>query len=1371
MINLKKFTSFITRISLTVFLIFVSTFGNSAFNVSAVSDPGTVFLDKTAAEQGGGLYEITLKVWGIPVATPHDIVLVIDTSGSMGDSGRMAAAKDAAKGFVDQIIDLNDGHRIAVVNFANYPGVAHSFSTNKTTLKASIDALSANGGTHLEGGIYEATKLLQNDGLSANHKTIVVLGDGTPTYGYDFDVEYTGPLSLENRTLACRVRVSDENQDNDSNFTGRFDFDYGAREGVGYSVFFDKEIEVSGTCPNGFTGTWDFDKEFDLRDSVDYLADQAKALGYSIFSIGLSVDATGRAVLENLQNSGYYDANIGNLDDVYDAIATQVVAAARNALVLDKIGDDFEFVSLSPGYTGLNATYNNATRILRWEIGNVGSEEIILKYIVSIHPGLPSGEYPTNEYADLTYIDIHENPIEREFPKPYVEIGNQPPVADDDSFVVDEGGTHNDSVTATDPEDEELEFFLVSGPGHGSLTFNADGTYSYTHNGSETTSDSFTFKANDGEFDSNIATVTIRINSVNEPPVVEDDAFTVAEGGTHNDAVIGSDPEDDELEFVLVLGPVNGSLTFNADGTYTYTHNGGETTSDSFTFKANDGSLDSNIGTVTITVTPDNDPPVADDDSFVVDEGGTHNDSVTGSDPEDDELEFILVSGPANGSLTFNADGTYTYTHNGSETTSDSFTFKVNDGELDSNVATVSIKVNLVNEPPVVEDDAFTVAEGGTHNDAVTGSDPEDDELEFVLVLGPVNGSLTFNADGTYTYTHNGGETTSDSFTFKANDGSLDSNIGTVTITVTPDNDPPVADDDSFVVDEGGTHNDSVTGSDPEDDELEFILVSGPANGSLTFNADGTYTYTHNGSETTSDSFTFKVNDGELDSNVATVSIKVNPVNDPPVADPDSFSVDEGGTHNGTLTGSDPEDDKLLFYVVDMPAHGSLVIDGEGEFVYIHDGSETVDDSFTFRVFDGELYSEKALVRITINPDNDPPVADDDSFVVDEGGVHNDTATGFDPEGMQLEFILVSGPVNGSLIFNADGTYTYTHNGSETTSDSFTFKVNDGDLDSNVATVTIRINPVNDPPVADDDAFTTNEGGIHSHFVTGSDPESDELEFILISGPVNGSLTFNSDGTYTYTHNGSESTSDIFTFKVNDGELDSNVATVTITIIPVNEPPVALNDAFEVDQGESKDGFVVGTDPEDDELGFVLVNAPLFGTLVFNADGTYTYTHDNSENFEDVFTFKVNDGEFDSNIASVTILINATLPDDNEAPMADDSEFEVDQGESHNGLVTGSDPDGDEITFILVSGPAFGTLTFNPDGTYTYTHDDSENYDDSFTFKVFDGDVESDVATVTILINATLPDTSDNNAGLLGYGALLMGLLLWFVSKKKETHK
>jgi LPXTG-motif cell wall-anchored protein len=264
-------------------------------------------------------------------------------------------------------------------------------------------------------------------------------------------------------------------------------------------------------------------------------------------------------------------------------------------------------------------------------------------------------------------------------------------------------------------------------------------------------------------------------------------------------------------------------------------------------------------------------------------------------------------------------------------------------------------------------------------------------------------------------------------------------------------------------------------------------------------------------------------------------------------------------------------------------------------------------------------------------------------------------------------------------------------------------------------------------------------------------------------------LIINEDGTFTYIHDGSETVSDSFTFRVFDGEFYSEKALVSITVTPVNDAPVADNDAFEVDQGQEYTDQLTGSDAEDDELEFILVDGPLYGVLVLNADGTYSYTHDNSENYEDSFTFKVNDGMADSNVATVTILINATLPDENAAPIADDSEFDVDQGEEYNGMVTGSDEDDDEITFILVDGPAYGVLVFNADGTFTYTHDDSENYEDSFTFKVNDGEADSDVATVTILINATLPDTSDNNSGFIGFGALALGLILLLFSKKKEA--
>jgi large repetitive protein len=352
---------------------------------------------------------------------------------------------------------------------------------------------------------------------------------------------------------------------------------------------------------------------------------------------------------------------------------------------------------------------------------------------------------------------------------------------------------------------------------------------------------------------------------------------------------------------------------------------------------------------------------------------------------------------------------------------------------------------------------------------------------------------LTINEDGTFEYIHDGSETLSDSFTFRVYDGFVYSSAATVSITVTPVNDAPVANPYSFSIDEGETYNGTLTGSDPENDVLTFSVVDLPAFGELTINADGTFEYVHDGSETLSDSFTFKVNDGKLDSSGALVKVTINSVNDAPVADPDEFTVDEGETYNGTLTGSDAEEDALTFEVVDLPAFGELTINADGTFEYVHDGSETVSDSFTFRVFDGKLYSEKALVEITITPVNEAPVADPDAFTVAEGGTENGTLTGSDPEDDALMFYVVDMPAYGSLTINTDGTFEYVHDGSETVSDSFTFRVFDGKLYSEEALVEITITPVNDAPVADPDAFTVAEGGTENGTLTGSDAEEDEL--------------------------------------------------------------------------------------------------------------------------------------------------------------------------------------------------------------------------------------------------------------------------------------
>ncbi|GDY11057.1 hypothetical protein LBMAG52_45450 [Planctomycetia bacterium] len=143
--------------------------------------------------------------------------------------------------------------------------------------------------------------------------------------------------------------------------------------------------------------------------------------------------------------------------------------------------------------------------------------------------------------------------------------------------------------------------------------------------------------------------------------------------------------------------------------------------------------------------------------------------------------------------------------------------------------------------------------------------------------------------------------------------------------------------------------------------------------------------------------------------------------------------------------------------------------------------------------------------------------------------------------------------MNGYL--NGDGTFTYAHDGSESFSDSFTYKVNDGLNDSNVATVSITITPVNDNlPLANDDAVTLDAGATATITVLSNDSDADlpadTLSVIQVSGPAHGTLTLNADGTFTYVHDGSADLSDSFTYKLNDGLSDSNVATVSITITP-----------------------------------------------------------------------------------------------------------------------------------------------------------------------------------------------------------------------------
>ncbi|MBP7031561.1 MAG: tandem-95 repeat protein, partial [Anaerolineaceae bacterium] len=249
------------------------------------------------------------------------------------------------------------------------------------------------------------------------------------------------------------------------------------------------------------------------------------------------------------------------------------------------------------------------------------------------------------------------------------------------------------------------------------------------------------------------------------------------------------------------------------------------------------------------------------------------------------------------------------------------------------------------------------------------------------------------------------------------------------------------------------------------------------------------------------------------------------------------------------------------------------------------------------------------------------------------------TATDADVPANTLAFSLVGAPA-GASINPTTGAFTWTPTEAQGPGEyTFTVKVCDNGTPvlCDEESITVTVTEVNTAPTAQDQEVTTPEDTPVDITLVASDPEEDPLTVIIVDQPLHGDLTINGL-VVTYTPDLNYYGGDSFTYKVNDGLVDSNTATVTITITPVNDAPVAYGMTVETLENFPVDITLLATDPEGDIGTFIIVSGPAYGTL--ECDGRYcTYTPDPNWNGEDSFIYKVNDGQLDSNEAVVSIIV------------------------------------------------------------------------------------------------------------------------------------
>ncbi|MGL1937091.1 MAG: BspA family leucine-rich repeat surface protein [Fibrobacterales bacterium] len=653
-------------------------------------------------------------------------------------------------------------------------------------------------------------------------------------------------------------------------------------------------------------------------------------------------------------------------------------------------------------------------------------------------------------------------------------------------------------------------------------------------------------------------------------------------------------------------------------------------------------------------------------------------------------------------------DATLNYTANDRATQIDqtaTITHTGTDREWNTGTLTVKITGNAeANDQLTIEDNIVgTLHTSGT--DLKNGS-------TIIGSLSAIEGTVTNDTELTITFNNNittelvqqtvraihygsissTPELSDRTITFNLSDVQPDTSIDSRIISITAPNNPPILSLNNSLslfeeaIETITSHSHlAVTDVDNDDANLEFTVTTVPGHGTLNKSGspialngtflmmdltNGNITYEHNGSNTTQDHFEFNVSDGLNELTEQTYSITIIPVDDdaPTMINNSPLTLIEEDiatiTHN-LLSATDTEaDDALLtFTITTAPEYGTIINDGiplapndaflmsdvsNGMISYLHDGTNTTEDSFEFTVSDGvnELTNQTYSITITPVDDDAPTIVNNNPIILLEEVTAPIThsflsATDTEADDETLEFIVTTLPEHGMLnksgspvVLNGifimsdltDGYITYEHNGSNTTQDYFEFTVSDGANDLTDQTYAINITPIDDdapsmvnnnPLILDEGETTTITNTLLS--VTDTEANDETLEFIVNNLPEHGSLnnlanpialngTFLmsdiTNGYITYEHDGSNTTQDYFEFTVSDGTNDLTDQTCAINITPIDDdvPSMVHNNPLILDEGETTTITntllsVTDTEANDETLELIVNNLPEYGTL------------------------------------------------------------------------------------------------------------------------------------------------------------------------------